>query len=127
MNVDLQDFENLKPYFVYNLKDFNSYSCKCHQEMIEIKVSFSTMQSVAMHLERKDCTCLCACSNICARLVLKETITGTVSCQASSHTHESITSLWESILCPRESGSSWSASRVYVIEHMHQECIKSTS
>ena len=51
LKVSFVSFWKLRPFFVRRLRDFNSYCCRYHQEMIEITQAFNNMHAPKFHLQ----------------------------------------------------------------------------
>jgi hypothetical protein len=58
--VEVQAFENLKPYYVRISKEWNIYACKQHVEMTKPKHGYNNMQFVAnQKIHGSNCNCSC--------------------------------------------------------------------
>jgi hypothetical protein len=57
VEIGLQSFEALKPWYVKRLKESNSCCCRYHVQMAELKDAFNLMRRGTLH---RSCTCGCA-------------------------------------------------------------------
>ena len=90
-----------EPYFVRKLRDFNTFCCKYHQEMIEIKVGFNNMRTQAVHQQGLNSPCACSCESICGNPINGAGQGQGVSCQVGYHTYKSCSDLWEMFYVPK--------------------------
>ena len=107
MDIGFISFHKLKPYFVRKLKDFNTYCCKYHQEMIEINVGFNNLRAPIVHQQDLNSPCACCYESICGNPINEAGQGQGVSCQTTYHTYKSSSSSWEKFLYPKVKGHEW--------------------
>ncbi len=63
--VGLWAFEGLKPYYVCQLKERNTCTCKYHVEVAKLKLGFNDMCSSSKGVQGQNCKCDCdVCFNV---------------------------------------------------------------
>jgi len=100
VQIGLKSFVKLKPYFVKRLKDFNTYCCKYHQEMVKIKNGFNMRSTDVHHGDDHHPSCSCQCDSICTRPDDNSLVQGIVTCQGIHHIFKRSMDLWSQSLCP---------------------------
>jgi hypothetical protein len=94
--VRLKFFEKLKPYYVYKLKERNTYSCKYHVEMQELQDGFNDMRGIKwVHGEHCNYT-----YDVCVG-------SASSACMAGCTKFYGLTNMWMSILCPASEESTF--------------------
>ena len=91
VRVQLRKFESLKPYFIKRLKDRFTCCCIYHVQMSYLKDAVNYIRHKSS-LHNNLCDCVCS---ICQADTL-------LKCNAAAMTFQSISSIIETILCPRQ-------------------------
>ena len=102
MVVSLRCFEALKPYFVRKLEEKYTYCCVSHVQMLYFKEAFNQMRKNKFGHHGKGH--LCTCSICCRSNDIGEFFANQAVCQH-------ITSMWESIMCPKPPNSEYHAKK----------------
>lgn len=100
--VSLRCFEALKPYFVRKLKERYTCCCVSHVQMLYFKEAFNQMRQNKFGHHGKGH--LCTCSICCRSNDIGECFANQAVCQH-------ITSMWESIMCPKPPNSEYHAKK----------------
>ncbi len=96
--VQVTTFSNLKPWFMKCQKESNT-CWKYHTELVELKISLNNMLSKngGMHANWN-----CWCDDVCCPIGLE-----IGECCAYQLSFLGLTTLWNSILCPKPEGDDW--------------------
>ena len=100
--VSLRSFEAMKPYYVWKLKERYTCCCVLHVQMLYFKDAYNQMRQ--NRFGHHAIGHLCACSICCIIDGLGEYFANQAVCQH-------ITSLWESIMCPKPSNCEYHAKK----------------
>ena len=89
VKISLRCFEGLKPSFVQKLRDRYTCCCIYHVQMIYLKEALNNMRQNRVKVHG---ACACSCS-VC--------MSSGTTCKVVDHRHSSVTTLVESMLCPK--------------------------
>jgi hypothetical protein len=64
VNCCLWSFDMLKPWWVRQLKNWNTCCCRYYQELVELRHSLNVMKTIKQGIHSHcDCECILVCSN----------------------------------------------------------------
>ena len=95
MNIHQRAFEKLKPYFVRKLQDWYTCCYITHVQISFLRDAVNSIRQGSHGLHGLNCTYK---FDICV---------STDNCQANTRTSTSMTILWESVVCPKDDGSTY--------------------
>ncbi len=87
-------FHYLKPWFVKQLKESNTYYHKYHTKLNDLRLGFNAMKAMEKDVHNQYA---CSCEGVC-RLEVNSGCASEVNCVAHIQTYDTFTSLLSSIL-----------------------------
>jgi hypothetical protein len=107
IKIGKRSFDVLHPFFVKQMKEWNVCCCIYHVEIDELWGALNNMHTNCGNHYNSQCQC--SCKEIC-QFVDEESS----KCVGALTTYPILTSLWESLVCPRDEYSKWH-NRAYLL------------
>ena len=105
VQVSFTNFQLLKPWFVTQLKDWNTCTCRYHIELHKILTRFNDMRT---HGKGVHFNCRCDCIGVCRHVDNFHSNVGS-ECETVEARYVGLSQVWKTILCPMVENSEWHA------------------
>jgi len=100
VSIELTSFICLKPWFVKHMKEWNTFYCHYHIELVEQKIGLNNMHSKISSIHAN---CACRCVDVYYPIYVQDV----GDCYANQITFTGLVDLSSSILCPKPVGDEW--------------------